>query len=151
MAGRPDPEGIDIDAIRRVVETADVFVIRFSMIEQRLLVDSRPDDDGMPYIRLVPPVSSAEERYRFLQKERPGMALPDQITVFQWPRSLKALREVGIWEDIERRMIAIGGEPAADRTALAFREGMRLERADLVAMIRGGEGYQTLWQRDASS
>lgn len=151
MAGRPDPEGIDLDAIRRVVETADVFVIRFSMIEQRLLVDARPDDGGMPYIRLVPPVSSAEERYRFLQKERPGMPLPDQITVFHWPRSLKALRESGIWEDIERRMISIGGEPAADRTALAYREGMRLERADLVAMIRGGEGYQTLWQRDASS
>ncbi|PKN78436.1 MAG: hypothetical protein CVU47_12270 [Chloroflexi bacterium HGW-Chloroflexi-9] len=151
MAGRPDPEGIDLDAIRRVVETADVFVIRFSMIEQRLLVDARPDSDGLPYIRLVPPVTSAEERYRFLQKERPGMPLPDQITVFHWPRSIRALREAGVWADIERRMMSVGGEPAVDRAALAFREGLRLERADVVAMIRGGEGYQTLWTRTESS
>lgn len=151
MAGRPDPEGIDLDAIRRVVETADVFVIRFSMIEQRLLVDARPDSDGLPYIRLVPPVTSAEERYRFLQKERPGMPLPDQITVFHWPRSIRALREAGVWADIEKRMMSVGGEPAVDRAALAFREGLRLERADVVAMIRGGEGYQTLWTRTESS
>jgi hypothetical protein len=151
MAGRPDPEGIDLDAIRRVVETADVFVIRFSMIEQRLLVDARPDADGLPYIRLVPPVTSAEERYRFLQKERPGMPLPDQITVFHWPRSIRSLREAGVWADIEKRMMSVGGEPAVDRAALAFREGLRLERADVVAMIRGGEGYQTLWTRTESS
>ena len=150
MAGRPDGDGIDMDAVRRVVANAEVFVIRFSMIEQRLLVDSRPDPDGRPYIRLVPPVTSAEERYRFLQKERPGMPLPEQITVFHWPRSIRALRESGVWEDIERRMIGIGGEPAADAAGLAYREGQRLERADVAAMIRGGEGYQTLWERPPS-
>ncbi len=149
MAGRPDGDGLDIDAIRRVVEGADVFVIRFALIEQRLLVDARPDADGEPYIRMVPPVSSAEERYRFLQSERPGMPLPEQITVFHWPRSIRALRDTGLWDDIERRLASIGGEPATDRAGLAFREGQRLERADIVSMIRGGEGYQTLWERSS--
>ena len=39
---------IDLDAIRRVVAEADVFVVRFALIEQRLLVDTRPDANGRP-------------------------------------------------------------------------------------------------------
>jgi hypothetical protein len=31
-----------------------------------------------------------------------------------------------------------------------FDEALRLERADLVAAIRGGEGYETLWEREDS-
>ena len=140
--------GIDLEAIRRVIEEAEVFVIRFHLIEYRLLVDTRPDDDGQPYIRMVPPVTSAEERYRFLHRERPGLALPGQITVFQWPRPMKVLRELGVWDIIVERLVSVGGEPAADQAATAFREGERLERADVVAVIRGGEGYETIWERE---
>jgi len=143
----PEPEGIDIDAIRQVVQTAEVFVVRFALQEHRLMVDSRPDAEGRPYIQIVPPVSSPEERYRFLQRERPGLAPPGQITVFQWPRSITVLRDSGIWVALEDRLLAIGGEVALDAARAAYREGRRLERADTVALIRGGEGYETLWQR----
>ncbi|MEX2446875.1 MAG: hypothetical protein WD734_05985 [Dehalococcoidia bacterium] len=138
---------IDIDAIRRVVEDADVFVVRFALIDQRLLVDARPDEEGRPYISMVPPVTSAEERYRFLQRERPGMPLPEQITVFQWPRPITVLRDVGIWRFIEDRLTSVGGEPARTEARRAFNDGQRLERADVVAAIRGGEGYETIWER----
>jgi hypothetical protein len=147
MASQPENEGIDIEAIHRVVETADVFVIRLGMIEHRLLVDARPDDHGRPYIRVVPPVGSAEERYRFLAKERPGLPPPEQITVFHWPRSVRAIRELGIWDRIVTRLISVGGEPSADMARTAFDEAVRLERADVAAMIRGGEGYETVWER----
>lgn len=143
----PEPEGIDIEAIRRVVETADVFVVRFALQEHRLMVDSRPDAEGRPYIKIVPPVSSPEERYRFLQRERPGLSPPEQITVFQWPRSIVVLRDSGIWAAIEDRLVTIGGEPALDASREAYLMGRRLERADTLSLIRGGEGYETLWER----
>ena len=146
----PDPEGIDLAAIRQVIETADVFVVRFALVEHRLMVDCRPDSEGHVYIRVVPPVSSPEERYRFLQKERPGLAPPDQITVFQWPRSITVLRDSGLWAVIEERLVSVVGEPARAQSAAAYREGRRLERADTVALIRGGEGYETLWERQGS-
>ncbi len=138
---------IDLDAIRRVVAEADVFVVRFALIEQRLLVDTRPDASGQPLIRLVPPVNSAEERYRFLRKERPEVPLPAQITVFQWPGPITVLREVGVWQYIEDRVAGIGGDAAVEDARRAFADGQRLERADTLAAIRGGEGYQTLWER----
>ncbi len=143
----PEPEGIDLAAIRQVIETADVFVVRFALVEHRLMVDFRPDAEGRVYIRIVPPVSSPEERYRFLQRERPGLAPPDQITVFQWPRSITVLRDAGLWAVIEERLVSIVGEVGREQATAAYRDGRRLERADTAALIRGGEGYETIWER----
>ena len=141
---------IDIEAIRRVIDEAEVFVVRFAMIEQRLLVDTRPDGDGRPYISMVPPVNSAEERYRYLRQQRPDVTPPGQITVFQWPRPIAVMRDLGVWAFIEDRVAAIGGEPSRRAANSAFREGQRLERVDLLAAIRGGEGYETIWERARS-
>jgi hypothetical protein len=141
--------GVDLAAIIRVVNEADVFVVRFALIDQRLLVDARPDDRGLPYIRVVPPASSAEERYRYLQRERPTLPLPEQITVFQWPANVQALRETGVWEQIEQRLVGLGGEQAGLDVQRAYADAQRLERADVLAAIHGGEGYETIWERDA--
>ena len=140
--------GIDLDAIRQVIDGTDVFVIRFGQIDQRLLVDTRQDDNGTPFIKVVPPVTSAEERYRYLRQARPGMARPEQITVFQWPQSVKLLKTVGLWKRIEERFFELGGLPAVQEVGAAFNEAAKLERSDLLAAIRGGEGYETIWERE---
>jgi hypothetical protein len=146
-----EPDYLDLDAIHGVIDEAEVFVVRFAQIDQRLLVDTRPNDDGQPYIKLVRPAGSAEERYRFLQQERPGMALPEQITVFQWPRVVQAMKDLGVWEHIEKRVTAIGGDESAVHVEVAFSEAQRFERADIVAAIRGTEGYETIWERGQSA
>ena len=140
--------GLDLDAIRQVIDDTDVFVIRFGQIDQRLLVDTRQDDNGSPFIKVVPPVTSAEERYRYLRQARPGMDLPEQITVFQWPKSVELLKTVGLWKRIEERFFELGGLPAVEEVGAAFDDAAKLERSDLLAAIRGGEGYETLWERD---
>ena len=146
-----DPEfGLDLDAIFNMIGEADVFVVRFAAIEQRLLVDARVDEEGMPYIAMVPPARSAEERYRYLRQLRPDLPLPEQITVIRWPRGIVAMRELGVWERIEQRLTDAGGDAAIEKTDHAFREGRRLERADLFAAIKGGEGYETIWEREPS-
>src|SRR5690242_20065845 len=117
---------IDIEAIRHVIEEAEVFLVRFAMIEQRLLVDTRTDGQGRPYISMVPAVNSAEERYRHLRQERPDMSPPSQITVFQWPRPIAVMRELGVWRFIEDRIVAIGGEPSRNDANSAFRTGQLL-------------------------
>lgn len=137
----------DLEAIATVIDEAEVFVVRFALIDQRLLVDTRPNGEGDPYIKMVRPASSAEERYRFLQRERPGTALPEQITVFQWPRDVQAMKALGVWQHIEQRLIAVGGEQFAANVELAYSDARRYERADIVAAIQGNEGYETLWER----
>lgn len=139
--------GLDLEAIFRVIDEAPVFVVRFSLIEQRMLVDARPGSQGQPLIEIVPPVSSAAERYRYLQKVRPEVPLPEQITVFFWPRALQVMRDLGVCARIEARLEREGGDAAIERARRVFREAERLERADVVAAIRGGEGYETVWER----
>lgn len=142
-----EPRDVDFEAIRRVIASAEVFIVRFALLEHRLMVDSRLDSSGRPFVQMVPPVSSAEERYRYLQRERPGMPPPDQITVFQWPRSIRTLREAGLWEAVEQRLVSIGGQEALGMGRAAYRDALRLEQADTRAMILGGEGYETIWER----
>ncbi len=142
---------IDIEEIRRVVDSAEVFIVHFSNIEQRLLVDARSSGDDPPQIRIVPRVSSAEERYRYLQELRPNVQLPDQITVFTWPHQAKAMREMGIWKRIEGRLVVLGGDDLARACDEVLNALMVAERTEVLAAICGGEGFETLWKRVSSA
>ena len=139
--------GLDIEEMGRVIDEAGVLIIRFHVIPQRLLVDTRPSGDDEPLIRLVPPVSSPEERYRYLQKLRPGVPLPDQITVLLWPRYIEVMRDAGLWQRLEERLFELGGADLARRCGEVFEEVRSAERAEVVAAIIGGEGYESLWER----
>lgn len=140
--------GLDLDEIRRVIGEAEVCIVRFERIlDRRLLIDARVADDDPPMIRVVPRVSSPAERYRHLQGLRPRMQLPEQITVFTWPRQARAIRELGIWQLIEDRFVRLGGPKMAELCDGAFDELLAAERTEIVAAIRGGEGFETLWER----
>lgn len=139
--------GVDLDEIGRVVDDAEVFVVRFAKTENRLLVDARVAPGDPPRIEVVPRVNSAAERYRYLQETRPGMALPDHITVFVWPHPVEAMREAGIWERIRSRLTSIGGPDLDVACGAAFRKIAARERSELTAAILGGEGFETLWER----
>ena len=43
-----------------------------------------------------------------------------------------------------------GGDSVIEESDRAFQEGRRLERADIFAAIKGGEGYETIWEREPS-
>ena len=134
----------------RVFDEADVVVVRFHVIAQRLLIDARSAPDDPPLIRLVPPVSSAEERYRYLQRERPRQPLPEHITVVGWPRYVQVMKDVGLWQRIQDRLVAAGGAEMARRCEEAFAAVRTAERAEVAAAIAGGEGYESLWERTPS-
>ncbi|MBM4416176.1 MAG: hypothetical protein FJ035_08045 [Chloroflexi bacterium] len=146
-----DPDyGIDLDETGRVFDQAEVVVVRFHLIPQRLLIDARSAPGDPPMVRLVPPVTSAEERYRYLQRERPGLPLPEYITVVGWPRYVQVLKETGLWERIEQRLVRAGGPELARQCGAVFGEVRAAERLEVAAAIRGGEGYESLWERSAS-
>ena len=142
-----DYSGLDIEEMGRVIDEAGVLLVRFHVIPQRLLVDAREHAGEGPLIRLVPPVASAEERYRYLHKLRPGVPLPEQITVLSWPRYIEVMREAGLWQRLEQRMFELGGAPLARRCGEVFEEVRSAERAEVVTAIIGGEGYESLWER----
>ena len=142
-----DDYGLDLDEVARVINAAEVLVVRFAILDKRLLVDTRTGESESPLITIVPKANSIEERFKALKKMRPRLPLPDEIMSFMWPRQMQTFRASGLWDKIESRLVSLGGEPMIEACATVFAELEREEKAEVVAAIRGGETYQSLWER----
>ncbi len=142
-----DDYGLDLDEVARVIDTAEVLVIRFAIVDDRLLIDARTNEQEGPVIAVVPKAGSVEERFKSLKKLRPRFPLPDKIMSFMWPRQMETFRSSGLWGKIEGRLVQLGGDQMTERCVQVFEELSRQERAEVLAAIRGGEGYQSLWER----
>jgi hypothetical protein len=143
--------GIDLTEVRRVIDAAEVLVIRLSVTDRRLLVDARTNDEYGPMVKVVPRASSAEERFRSLKMMRPRFRVPERIMTFQWPRHARALAESGVWEHLARRLCSLGWSDTAGQCDEAYGELLREERLVEVAAIKGGEGFHTKWSADGYS
>ncbi len=142
-----DDYGFDMDEVLRVIDSAEVLVIRFAILDKRLLIDARTSEQEGPVIAIVPKAGSIEERFKGLKQMRPRLPLPDRIMSFMWPRQMGTFRSSGLWGKIEERMVSLGGESMSEQCQEVFMELARQERAETLAAIRGGEDYQSLWER----
>ena len=140
--------GIDLDDVFNVIDSADVIVMRFSLIEQRLLVDTRSTDVDTPMVKLVERVTSAEERFKNLKQLRPRFSPPEKILSFLWPRRVETLIEANVWQRLVERMVATGWDDAEAACARVYRDLLESERAEVRAAITGGSNYQSLWERN---
>jgi hypothetical protein len=143
--------GIDLDEVRRVIDAAEVLVVRFAITDRRLLVDTRTNEQCGPLIGVVPPAANAQERFRSLKVMRPRFRSPERILTFEWPRHARALAEAGLWDHLARRLVALGWPDTAAHCDKAYGELVEAERATELAAIVGGEGFQTLWPAGAVS
>jgi hypothetical protein len=139
--------GADLGEIFQVIDTAEVLVVRFAIMQQRLLVDARSTESEGPLIQLVPPAGSAEERFRHLKKLRPEIPVPERILTFMWPRQVDALQASGVWQRIVDRMTCTGGSGMEERCREVLRELAEAEHEQVVAAIRGGPSFKSLWER----
>ena len=143
-----DDYGLDMDEVTRVIESADVLVIRFAIVDKRLLIDARTTEKDGPLIAVVPKATSVEDRFKALKKLRPRFPLPEKIMSFTWPRHIETFRGSGLAGRIESRLVGLGGDAMSRSVAAAIDQLAREEKAETLSAIRGGESYQTLWQRN---
>ncbi|MBI2888087.1 MAG: hypothetical protein HYY02_12905 [Chloroflexi bacterium] len=141
---------IDIPEVMNIIATSDVVIVRFSTLEKRLLLDFRYNATDRPMIRLVNRVRSAEERFKELRRLRPGLALPDQIMTFHWPKHVASLERMRVLERIITKYRDSGFPEMEEACNQVYDELRSLERNELLAAIRG-EGYQALWEKKKSS
>lgn len=140
---------IDLAEVMQILTTSDVIIIRFATVEKRLLLDFRANEAERPMIQLVNRVSSAEERFRDLRRLRPGLALPDQVMTFHWPKHVASLERLGILQRIIEKFLTIGYPDMEATCRQVYQDLLTLERAELIAAIKG-EGYQALWEKKRS-
>jgi hypothetical protein len=140
--------GVDLNEFGRVIETADVLIIRFAIVDKRLLIDARTNEKGDgPFIAVVPKAASVEDRFKELKKLRPRFPLPEKIMSFTWPRHIDSFRTSGVPERIEARLVKLGGDTMAAPVRDAVNALAAEEKSEVLSAIRGDERYQTIWQR----
>ena len=138
---------LDMDEATRVIDSADVLIVRFAILDKRLLVDTRTDDHDGPLIIVVDKAGSVEERFKSLKKLRPRFPLPEKIMSFMWPRHIGTFRLSGLAQRITDRLVSVGGEEMTAQAEKAFDELAGREKREVATAIRGGDSYQTLWER----
>ena len=136
---------VDISELKNIIETSEVLLIRFPIIDKRLLLDGRYDSEEGPLLKVVPRASSAAERFRHLKEMRPRFPVPKNIVSFTWPKYISSLETYGIWQSIVDRCAKAGYFPLEDLGAV-FEELITAERREILSAITG-EGYQTIWER----
>lgn len=142
-----DEFGMDMDEVMEVIDTAEVLVVRFAILDKRLLVDARHDDVDGPLLKLVPKASSVEDRFRSLRELRPRFPLPEKIVSFTWPRQMETFRLAGLWSRIVDRLIASGHTGVKEQCEAVFGELLEEEKGEVLTAICGGPSYQSLWER----
>jgi hypothetical protein len=139
--------GVDIDEVFKVIDSADVLVVRFHIIQKRLLVDFRTKPGIYPMLAVVERAESVEDRFRSIKRMRPEFGFPEKVMSFAWPRSIPVLIASGAWEHIVERVQRLGGDVGHDLAILALRDLENEEQREIVDAITGADHYQTLWER----
>ena len=137
---------IDMKDVQRSIDRADVISFYFPIIRRSLVVDMRCTAEDGPIVRIMPMVSSPEERARAIRRLRPHLPKPERLAVIPWPRYVKSLERLGITELIYKRLVVTGYPDSVRACEKAFVELGRHEWDELGQVIRG-ENYYTVWAR----
>lgn len=142
-----DEFGVDLDEVFKVIDTADVLVVRFHLIDKRLLIDFRTKAGVLPLVKIVPRAESVEDRFRSIKRLRPEFALPEKVMSFHWPRSMPVLLTSGVWQHLVDRVSSLGDDDTTETCGRTMEELMAMERREVFGAIRGADHYQTIWER----
>ena len=142
-----DEFGVDLDEVLKVIDTADVLVVRFHLVQKRLLVDFRTKPGVGPFLAVVPRAESVEDRFRSIKRMRPEFGFPEKVMSFSWPRTIPVLVASGVWQHLVDRMHVLGSAAATEQCDRVMDELLAEERHEVAGAILGADHYQTLWER----
>lgn len=141
-----DDAQVDMERVLESIREADVISILFTMIRKSLVIDVRPHHAEPPFVRVAPQSRGPEDRLRYIRRQRPSLPRPTKVTMFPWSKSVGSFERLGIHEALRARAEETGYFPVVDECLHALQELYKLERQEMVAVIRG-ENYYTVWSR----
>lgn len=142
--------GIDFDALNQTLTEGDVITIGFTMLPERLLVDTRTNADEGPLVAFVDPVANVAERYLWLGKHRSAFGSPQAFSFFVWPQAIRTLKESHALAPLRERLAASSQE-AAEALDQVIDRLAEFEVEYHKSAVRGdAQVWHTLWQRPAA-
>ena len=126
-----------LEEVKKNIDEADVMSLFFPTFRMAVVVDTRSNETLGPMVRILPMAASIEERLRSLRRLRPGFPRLQRIALIPWSRHVDSLVRLGVWERIVRRFENSGHPEAAAACGEVLEELRRLERAEIIAAVRG--------------
>lgn len=137
---------MDMDEVKENLSSAEVVSLYFPLLGKVLLVDVRHSPHEGPMVRIVPMVSSIEERVRSIRRMRPRFGRPNHVTILPWPKYVDSLLRLGLWEIIANRLQADGYAESVAEGLRALQELRELEHSEVLAAVKG-DNYESLWEQ----
>lgn len=128
------------------LQTAEVMSVFFVRVGRSLILDMRREGETGPAAMLDDIVSTPQARLQSFRRLRPGLPLPERLTLAPWTSAIRDFRERGMLDAMLERCRREGGDELSDVAARAFRQLEILEQKYLRDLVRG-VGMQTIWQR----
>ena len=133
------------DRILEAVRHAAVVSLFFPQLGKALILDMRSGADG-PALLLDDMVQSPRARLASFRRLRPGLPVPERLTLAAWHGGVRALADAGVLEAVLERCKLEGGTELVDRAQTLYRRLLALEAGAMRDLVRG-VGTHTLWQR----
>jgi hypothetical protein len=138
----------NVHTVLRNMHEAQVISLFLPYLGRALIIDLRCDEAEGPLITIDALVSGPKERLDSLRRLRPRFDLPDNITLAPWLGSVSKLGSSGALADVAQRLEKMGRPEAKSDLDRAYQELLRLEREEILALIRGDvQRTKALYQR----
>lgn len=137
---------VDREALDKLLSTADLITIGFTLFPERLLVDTRSNATDGQFAAMVEPVASVQERYLWLGKHRSSFGAPEGFAFFIWPHTVRHLIERDALALLKARL----DPQARDALDEALQVALELERLAMLEAVKGSERWPAIWERPAA-
>jgi hypothetical protein len=140
------PEEQFHERMREALRTAEVMSVFFVRVGRSLILDMRHDGSTGPAAMLDDIVSTPQARLQSFRRLRPGLPLPERLTLAPWTGGIREFAQRGHLDELLTRCRQEGGDALHDGAAKAFKQLEMLEQEYLRDLVRG-VGMKTIWQR----
>jgi hypothetical protein len=138
----------NVRTVLRNMHEAQVISLYFPYLGRALIIDLRCDEAEGPLITTDGLVSGPQERLENLRHLRPRFDMPNNFTLSPWLGPVRTLETSGALADVAARLQRLGRPEAEDDLRDAYETLRKLERGEILALIRGDvQLTRTLYQR----
>jgi hypothetical protein len=140
------PEDQFQERMTEALRTAEVLSVFFVRVGRSLILDTRREGVTKPAVIVDDIVSTPQARLQSFRRLRPGLPLPERLTLAPWAAGVREFESSGLLAVLLERCRAEGGSELETAAAEAFRRLAKLEQRYLRDLVRG-IGMETIWQR----
>lgn len=130
------------DAIRG----AEILSLFFVRVGKSMILDFRSEIGSAAAVLLDDIVSTPRARLQSFRRLRPGLPLPERLTLAPWTSAIHDFRTFGLLDTMLSRCEREGGPDLRVTAEQVYHQLEMLEQRYLRDLVRG-VGMETIWQR----